>query len=234
MTRVGNLPSPDHHLSFPLPTCGQQIPVELFCRLKRFFMSPSKTEDLAAVHRPSLRSEPGSRHAYATRLPSMAPYTYDHSKENINSLIAEVREHDINYTTDTTIRDSKSHTPHSPALPHETPLAVFFPTSTHHTSLILKACNERSVAVTSFSGGTSFGGALTAIRGGVCVSFERMDRLVRMNEEDMDVVVQPGLGWVELNERVKDKGVFFPVDPAPGARVGGMVRSLPVPRCRRC
>jgi D-lactate dehydrogenase (cytochrome) len=77
--------------------------------------------------------------------------------------------------------------------------------------------------VTSFSGGTSFGGALACARGGVCVSFELMDKVVRVNEEDMDVVVQPGVGWVALNEELKEKGVFFPVDPAPGARIGGMV-----------
>jgi FAD/FMN-containing dehydrogenase len=39
----------------------------------------------------------------------------------------------------------------------------------------------------------------------------------------MDVVVQPGLGWVELNEQLKSKGLFFPVDPAPGASIGGMI-----------
>ena len=167
----------------------------------------------------------------------MASYTYNHSQANVSNLIAEVKKHGIEYSEDIAVRDSKSNTPHSPAQPHETPLAVFFPTSTEDTSRILRACNERRIAVTSFSGGTSFGGALTALRGGVCVSLERMDRLVRLDEEDMDVVVQPGLGWVELNEQLKDKGLFFPVDPAPGARVGGMVRpfhSTSIPLSPQC
>lgn len=149
--------------------------------------------------------------------------SYDHTPENISSLISAVKPHNIEYTLDPSIRSSKANTRHSPVLPHETPLAVFLPHSTQQTSLILRVCHERRIAVTSFSGGTSFGGALTAVKGGVCVSFERMQGLLKLNESDLDVVVQPGLGWVELNEMLKDKGVFFPVDPAPGAKIGGMV-----------
>lgn len=55
------------------------------------------------------------------------------------------------------------------------------------------------------------------------MSFEKMRGIVEVNEEDMDVVVQPGVGWVELNEALEGRGLFFPVDPAPGARIGGMV-----------
>ena len=50
-----------------------------------------------------------------------------------------------------------------------------------------------------------------------------MQRIVALHEDDLDIVVQPGLGWVELNEQIRDKGLFFPVDPAPGAKIGGMV-----------
>lgn len=76
--------------------------------------------------------------------------------------------------------------------------------------------------MTSYGSGTSFGGALHA-SGGICISFEKMNALVKLNEDDMDVVVEAGLGWVELNEMIKEKGLFFPVDPAPGASIGGMV-----------
>lgn len=40
--------------------------------------------------------------------------------------------------------------------------------------------------------------------------------------DDMDVVVEPGLGWIELNEYLKTYGLFFPLDPGPGATIGGM------------
>ena len=151
------------------------------------------------------------------------PYYFNTSQQSIESLVAEVSRHHIEHSTDPAIRDSKANTPHSPASSDETPITVFFPRSTSDVSVILKACNERQIAVTSFSGGTSFGGALTSTRGGICVSFERMKSIVALHEDDLDVVVQPGLGWVELNEQLKDKGVFFPVDPAPGASIGGMI-----------
>lgn len=154
-------------------------------------------------------------------MPPQIPY--DHTPSNIASLIAETQNHGIQHSLDFATRNAKANTPHSPVPAHETPLVVFLPTSTLQTSQILRGCNARRIAVTSFSGGTSFGGALTAVAGGVCVSFEKMDRVLRVNEEDMDVVVQPGVGWVELNEGLRERGVWFPVDPAPGARVGGMV-----------
>ena len=153
----------------------------------------------------------------------MSKPTYDHSFANISSLIEVVETHNIEFTTDIQQRNQKAITNHSPATSDEVPLVVFYPRSTQQTSAILKACHERRIAVTSFSGGTSFGGALAATRGGICISFEEMKAIKVLHEDDMDVVVEPGLGWVELNEHLKPKGLFFPVDPAPGASIGGMV-----------
>ena len=150
-------------------------------------------------------------------------YNYNSSQESIDSLISEISTYNIEHSTDPSVRDSKANTPHSPVLAVETPATVFFPRSTQDVSTILRACNERRIAVTSFSGGTSFGGALTSTRGGICISFERMKNIVALHEDDLDVVVLPGMGWVDLNEHLKDKGVFFPVDPAPGASIGGMI-----------
>lgn len=151
------------------------------------------------------------------------PYHFETSPKSIKSLIYEVSKHNIEYSTDPAVRDSKANTQHSPVPADETPVTVFFPKSTQDVSIVLKACNERRIAVTSFSGGTSFGGALTSTRGGICISFERMKDIITVHEDDLDVVVQPGLGWVELNEQLKSKGIFFPVDPAPGASIGGMI-----------
>ncbi|KAF3006566.1 hypothetical protein E8E13_006507 [Curvularia kusanoi] len=151
------------------------------------------------------------------------PNRFMESRQTIENLISTISQQGVAYSTDQATRDSKANTPHSPVSPDQTPAAVFFPRSTSDVSIILRACNERRIAVTSFSGGTSFGGALTSTVGGVCISFERMKDIVSLHEDDLDVVVQPGLGWVELNEQLKDRGVFFPVDPAPGASIGGMI-----------
>lgn len=150
-------------------------------------------------------------------------YKYNTSKESIKSLISEISQRGIEHSTDPAVRDSKANTPHSPVSAEKTPVTVFFPKSTQDVSIILKTCNERRIAVTSFSGGTSFGGALTSTRGGICISFEHMKSIIALHEDDLDCVVQSGLGWVELNEQLRDKGVFFPVDPAPGASIGGMI-----------
>lgn len=54
----------------------------------------------------------------------------------------------------------------------------------------------------------------------MCVDFGRMDKVVAVHEEDMDVVVQPGVEWQDLNRVLEGKGLFFPPDPGPGARIG--------------
>lgn len=151
------------------------------------------------------------------------PHQFNTSQQSISSLVTEIGGHGIEHSVDPAVRDSKANTPHSPVSPKETPAAVFFPRSTQDVSIIAKACSKRRIAVTSYSGGTSFGDALTSKRGGICISFERMKDITALHEDDLDVVVQPGLGWVELNEQLKYKGIFFPVDPAPGASIGGMI-----------
>ncbi|KAJ4989516.1 D-lactate dehydrogenase [Stagonosporopsis vannaccii] len=150
-------------------------------------------------------------------------YHFNSTRKSIEELVSKISTHDIEHSSDPLVRDSKANTAHSPVSKDETPVIVFFPRSTKHVSIILKECNARRMAVTSFSGGTSFGGALTSTRGGICISFERMKDIIALHEDDLDVVVQPGLGWMELNEHLKDRGVFFPVDPAPGASIGGMI-----------
>ena len=75
----------------------------------------------------------------------------------------------------------------------------------------------------SYSGGSSLEGHFSTPYGGFSIDFSRMDSIVEVHPDDMDVTVQPGLGWMDLNEKIKDTGLFFPVDPGPWARIGGMV-----------
>lgn len=154
--------------------------------------------------------------------------TYDHSEANIQALIQDVSKTPgatISYNLNPEECISRSSTPHSPAPPGQTPRAIFFPKSTADVSALLKACHARSIAVTAFAGGTSLGGALTATRGGICIDFSGMNSIGEVHEADMDVAVGPGVGWVELNDELERRGtgLWFPVDPARGAMVGGMV-----------
>ena len=100
---------------------------------------------------------------------------------------------------------------------------ILFPQSTLQVSNIMEVCHRRRIPVTGFSGGTSLDGALAATRGGICIDFSRMNRILEFHERDMDVVVQPAVGWEYLNQYLASKGLFFPPDPGPGAQIGGMI-----------
>lgn len=118
---------------------------------------------------------------------------------------------------------SRSSTEWSPS-PSETYASlILFPKSTLDVSQIMKICTSRRIPVTGFSGGTSLDGALASTRGGICMDFSRMNKISALHDRDMDVVVQPAVGWEDLNVKLAEKGLFFPPDPGPGAQIGGMI-----------
>ncbi|KAF7167938.1 hypothetical protein CNMCM5623_001152 [Aspergillus felis] len=105
----------------------------------------------------------------------------------------------------------------------ERPFLVLYPATTEEVSRIMKVCHQRVIPVTPYSGGTSLEGHFAPTRGGVCIDFRRMDRVLELHKKDLDVVVQPAVGWEDLNEELSKEGLFFPPDPGPGAMIGGMV-----------
>ena len=118
---------------------------------------------------------------------------------------------------------SRSSTDWSPSSSDVYASLILLPQSTLQVSEIMKVCHKYRIPVTGFSGGTSLDGALSSTRGGICMDFSRMNRILEVHERDMDVVVQPGVGWENLNVRLADRGFFFPPDPGPGAQIGGMI-----------
>lgn len=109
------------------------------------------------------------------------------------------------------------------ALPGDVPFCIVRPATTEDVSKIMKVCHRRRIPVTAYSGGTSLEGHFAATRGGVCVDFSRMDKILALHKDDLDVIVQPAVGWEHLNEELSQQGLFFPPDPGPGAMIGGMV-----------
>jgi D-lactate dehydrogenase (cytochrome) len=118
---------------------------------------------------------------------------------------------------------SRSGSRWSEASPSHKASLIIHPKSTEHVSEILKICSKRRIPVTPYSGGTGLAGSLAATRGGVCVDLSGMTKVWDLHESDMDITVQPGVGWMDLNAELAGKGLFFPPDPAPPARIGGMV-----------
>ncbi|KAI9705333.1 MAG: D-lactate ferricytochrome c oxidoreductase [Bogoriella megaspora] len=128
-----------------------------------------------------------------------------------------------NVATDPELCHPRSGSAWSPALSTQAPDIVVFPSSTTDVSDILKVCHSQNIPVYGYSGGTGLGGANVSTRRGICIDFKRMDKIGVLHEDDMDITVQPGVGWQELNTFLSDKGLFFPPDPAPGAKIGGMI-----------
>lgn len=121
-------------------------------------------------------------------------------------------------------RKSRSSTEWSPApSPDDIPSIIVFPKSTKDVSEIAKICHRRRIPMIGFSGGTSLEGTLAAQNDEVCIDFRHMNQILEFRKDDMDVTLQPGVGYVELNQFLEQHGAFFPPDPGPGAQIGGMI-----------
>ncbi|CAG2010487.1 unnamed protein product, partial [Fusarium graminearum] len=95
------------------------------------------------------------------------------------------------------------------------PVAVTFPVSTEEVAIIAKICHKRRVPMIPYSGGSSVEGHFSAPFGGISVDFVNMNQILQVHADDLNVVVQPSVPWMDLNEKIKDTGLFFPIDPGP-------------------
>ncbi|MFT5114088.1 MAG: D-lactate dehydrogenase (cytochrome) [Parasphingorhabdus sp.] len=103
------------------------------------------------------------------------------------------------------------------------PDAVVIVHSTEEVVEVVRLCNEYKVPMIPYGAGTGLEGSVAAVRGGIAINMQEMNQIIQVNDEDMDVVVQPGVTRIELNQYLRDKGLFFPVDPGANATIGGMV-----------
>ncbi|WP_181700130.1 FAD-binding oxidoreductase [Chthonobacter albigriseus] len=102
------------------------------------------------------------------------------------------------------------------------PDAVAYALSTDEVSAIVRICRRHGVPLIAFGAGTSLEGHTSALRGGVTVDLSRMNAVLSVRPEDLDVTVQCGVTRQQLNTHLRDTGLFFPVDPGAHATLGGM------------
>ncbi len=102
------------------------------------------------------------------------------------------------------------------------PDAILFPKTNDEISKILKLCNKHKTPIVPFGTGSSLEGSVVGIKNGLTLSLEKMDKIISVNAEDFDCRVQAFVTREQLNENLKDKGVFFPIDPGANASLGGM------------
>lgn len=102
------------------------------------------------------------------------------------------------------------------------PDIVVFPQSTEEVAAVVRICAAADVPIVPFGAGTSLEGHVTALRGGVAISLVRMDRVLEVNDADLDCRIEAGVTREALNAHLRDRGLFFPLDPGANATLGGM------------
>ena len=100
--------------------------------------------------------------------------------------------------------------------------AVVFPETNTEVSKILKLCNDHKIPVVPFGTGTSLEGNVVGNESGITISLEKMNKILSVNVEDFDCRVQACVTKEQLNDYLREDGVFFPIDPGANAAIGGM------------
>jgi D-lactate dehydrogenase (cytochrome) len=122
--------------------------------------------------------------------------------------------------TSQAVREQHGHT--TTWLANQPPDAVVFAASTEDVQDTVRICAEHRVPVIPFGTGTSLEGHVNAPMGGVCIDVREMNRVLAVHAEDLDCVIEPGITRKQLNEYLRDQGLFFPLDPGADASLGGM------------
>ncbi|KDQ60603.1 hypothetical protein JAAARDRAFT_55331 [Jaapia argillacea MUCL 33604] len=150
------------------------------------------------------------------------------SPEEVQLAIRELRsafpgEHRVETADEVVKTHGSSENSYHPSSPHAVVVRVL---STEDVVKVVNISRKYRVPVTAYSGATSLEGHFAGHpAGSICLDMGGMDKILEIHENDGDLVCQSGARWEDINETLKDKGIplFFPLDPGPGATIGGMV-----------
>jgi D-lactate dehydrogenase (cytochrome) len=102
------------------------------------------------------------------------------------------------------------------------PDAVVFAHTTDEVAWVARLCNQHNVPLIPYGAGSSLEGHLLAVQGGVSLDLSAMNKVLAVNAEDFTATVQAGVTRKQLNQEIRDTGLFFPIDPGADASLGGM------------
>ena len=112
----------------------------------------------------------------------------------------------------------RDESPYPPMLPD----GVVFALSTEDAAWVARHCHQHNVPLIAYGMGSSLEGHLLAIQGGISLDLSGMNKVLSVNPEDLTITVQAGVTRKQLNEEIRDTGLFFPIDPGADASLGGM------------
>ena len=104
----------------------------------------------------------------------------------------------------------------------ELPDGVVFVETKNDVQKVVNICKKYKCPIIPFGVGSSFEGHLNAPYGGISIDMNNMNKILKVYQDDLLVVVQPGVTREQLNTYLRDTGLFFPIDPGANASIGGM------------
>ena len=145
----------------------------------------------------------------------------DYSKESIKLCVNKIKdEFGQQFSNSKSILEQHTHTMtiHESELPD----GVVFVETKEDVQKVVKICSEYKCPIIPFGVGSSFEGHINAPYGGISIDMNNMNKIINVYQEDLLVVVQPGVTREQLNTHLRDTGLFFPIDPGANASIGGM------------